>query len=219
MKVAVIGAHGKVARLLLPVLVDRDVEVRGLVRKDEQAPFVRQVGGEPVLLDVEHASTEEIAEALRGADAVVWAAGAGGGNPDRTYAVDRDAAIRSMDAARAAGVDRYVMVSWIGSVPEHGIPEDAAFYPYADAKLAADDHLRGTDLAWTVLGPGTLTDDDPTGAITVLGEHDEVPSGAASRVARADVAMVAAEALRTPETAGRFVRFTAGGTPILEALR
>ncbi len=219
MKVAVIGAHGKVARLLLPVLVDRDVEVRGIVRKDEQEPFVREVGGEPVLLDIEHASTEELTEALRGADAVVWAAGAGGGNPDRTYAVDRDAAIRSMDAARAAGVERYVMVSWIGSVPDHGIPEDAAFYPYADAKLAADHHLRGTDLAWTILGPGTLTDDDPTGAITVLGEHDDMPAGEASRVSRADVAMVAAEVLRTPGTAGRFLRFTAGDTPVLEALR
>lgn len=219
MKVAVIGAHGKVARLLLPVLVDRDVQVRGIVRKDEQEPFVRQVGGEPVLLDVEHASTEQITEALRGVDAVVWAAGAGGGNPDRTYAVDRDAAIRSMDAARAAGVGRYVMVSWIGSVPDHGIPEDAAFFPYADAKLAADDHLRATDLEWTILGPGTLTDDDPTGAITVLGEQDDMPTGAASRVPRADVAMVAAEVLRTPGTAGRFVRFTGGGTPILEALR
>ncbi|WP_069386173.1 SDR family oxidoreductase [Cellulosimicrobium cellulans] len=219
MKVAVIGAHGKVARLLLPVLVDQGVDVRGLVRLEEQLPFVREVGGEPVLLDVEHASTEQIAEALQGADAVVWSAGAGGGNRDRTYAVDRDAAIRSIDAARAAGVRRYVMVSWIGSVPEHGVPEDAAFFAYADAKFAADDHLRGTDLDWTIVGPGTLTDDDPTGAITVLGDDDETPQGAASRVSRADVAMVVAEVLRTPATVGRFVRFTAGETPVLEALR
>lgn len=219
MKVAVIGAHGKVARLLLPILADQGVDARGLVRHEEQLPFVREVGGEPVLLDVEHASTEEIAEALRGVDAVVWAAGAGGGDRDRTYAVDRDAAIRSMDAAKAAGVGRYVMVSWIGSVPDHGIPEDASFYPYADAKLAADDHLRGTDLDWTILGPGTLTDDAPHGAISVLGEDDEMPQGAASKVPRADVAMVVAEALRTPGTTGRFVRFTAGRTPVLEALR
>jgi uncharacterized protein YbjT (DUF2867 family) len=213
MKVAVIGAHGKVARLLLPVLVDRDVEVRGLVRKDEQAPFVRQVGGEPVLLDVEHASTEEIAEALRGADAVVWSAGAGGGNPDRTYAVDRDAAIRSMDAARAAGVDRYVMVSWIGSVPEHGIPEDAAFYPYADAKIAADDHLRGTELAWTVLGPGTLTLEPGRGSVNPGARFDD-----GDVTSRELVAQVAVAVLADDRAARRTLVFGDGDVPIDEWL-
>ena len=219
MKVAVIGAHGKVGRVLLPILADRGAHAAGIVRQQEQLPLVRDLGAEPVLLDVEHAATDQIADALGGFDAVVWSAGAGGGDPDRTYAVDRDAAIRSMDAATSAGVDRYVMVSWIGSVPEHGVPEDAAFFAYADAKLAADDHLRGTDLDWTIVGPGTLTDDDPTGAVSVLGDDDETPQGAASRVPRADVAMVVAEALRTPSSVGRFVRFTAGDTPVLEALR
>ena len=149
----------------------------------------------------------------------MWSAGAGGGSPERTYAVDRDAACRSMDAAAAAGVGRYLMVSWIGSVPDHGVDPDSSFFAYADAKLAADDHLRGTDLDWTILGPGTLTDDDPTGAIRVVGDGaDDVPGGAASQVSRADVSMVVAQAVRTPATVGRFVRFTAGDTPILEAL-
>lgn len=219
MKIALVGAHGKVGRLLVPILVDHDATVTGIVRAEEQLPLVRRLGGEPLLLDVEHASTEEIAAALDGFDAVVWSAGAGGGDPERTYAVDRDAAGRTMDAAVAAGVPRYVMVSWIGS------GTDSSFFAYADAKLAADDHLRGTDLDWTVLGPGTLTDDDPTGAIRVVGDGpdgldgaDDVPDGAASRVSRADVAMVVAQALRTPSTVGRFIRFTAGDTPVLEAL-
>ncbi|MCB7136069.1 NAD(P)H-binding protein [Cellulosimicrobium marinum] len=218
MKVVVIGAHGKVGRVLLPILAEHGDEVAGVVRREEQLPLVRDLGGEPVLLDVEHASTEQIADAVRGYDAVVWTAGAGGGDRDRTYAVDRDAAVRAVDAATSAGVGRFVLVSWIGSVPDHGVPEDSSFFAYADAKLAADDHLRATDLEWTVLGPGTLTDDAPTGAVDVLAEDAETPQGAASQVSRADVAMVVAQTLRTPATVGRFVRFTAGDAPILEAL-
>lgn len=128
--------------------------------------------------------------------------------PERTYAVDRDAAIRSMDAATAAGAQRYVMVSWIGSVPDHGVASDSSFFPYADAKLAADDHLRGTDLDWTILGPGTLTNDDATGMITVDAEE--------GRTSRGNVALVAAQALRSPSTVGQFVRFVDGETPVLE---
>ncbi len=219
MKVVVIGALGKVAQHLVPLLADSGDEVVGIVRKPEQVDRVGDLGGDPVLLDVEHASTDEIAAALDGADAVVWSAGAGGGNPSRTYAVDRDAAIRSMDAASTAGVRRYVMVSWIGSTPDHGVSEDSGFFPYADAKLAADDHLRSSDLDWTILGPGTLTTDPPTGRIAVLGDDEPAPRGSAGQVSRADVAEVAAATLREPATVGRFVRFTAGDVPVAEALR
>ncbi|WP_265521612.1 NAD(P)H-binding protein [Oerskovia flava] len=216
MKVALIGAHGKVGRLAIPLLVEHGASVSGVVRSESQLPLVTELGGEPLLLDVEHASTEEITAALQGHDAVVWSAGAGGGNPDRTYAVDRDAAQRTMDAAAAAGAQRYVMVSWIGSLPDHGVPEDSSFFAYADAKLAADDHLRGTELDWTILGPGTLTTDTPTGTIRVLAD-DERPTGAESNVSRANVALVVAEVLRRPSTVGRFIRFTDGETPVPEA--
>ena len=223
MKVVVIGALGKVARQLVPLLADGGtgpvVDVVAVVRKPEQVDRVADLGAEPLLLDVEHASTDEIAAALAGADAVVWSAGAGGGDKERTYAVDRDAAIRSMDAAASAGVPRYVMVSWVGSTPEHGVHESAGFFPYADAKLAADDHLRTTDLDWTILGPGTLTDEPPTGRITVLPETGAVPAGTDTSVPRADVAQVVAAALREPATVGRFVRFSAGDTAIPTALR
>ena len=208
MNVALIGAHGKVGRLVVPILRDHEIEVSGIVRHESQLPLVEELGGTPLLLDVENATTEEITEALRGHDAVVWSAGAGGGDPDRTYAVDRDAAIRSIDAAAAAGVSRYVMVSWIGSVPDHGIAKDDSFFPYADAKLAADDHLRGTDLDWTILGPGTLTNDEATGTITV-DAHE-------GKTSRGNVALVVAQALRSPSTVGPFVRFVDGETPVLE---
>ena len=93
--------------------------------------------------------------------------GAGGGNPARTYAVDRDAAIRVIDAAAQAGVRRFVMVSYFGAGPDHGVPPDDPFFPYAEAKAAADAHLRASDLDWTVLGPGRLTLEPPTGRIAV----------------------------------------------------
>ncbi|OCI30545.1 SDR family oxidoreductase [Oerskovia enterophila] len=208
MNVALIGAHGKVGRLLVPILTDHDNAVSGIVRLESQLPLVEELGGTPVLLDIEQASTEEMTEALRGHDAVVWSAGAGGGEPERTYAIDRDAAIRSMDAAAAAGVSRYVMVSWIGSVPDHGIAKDNSFFPYADAKLAADDHLRGTDLDWTILGPGTLTNHAATGTIDVDAENGETSRG--------NVALVAAQVLRSPSTVGQFIRFVDGATPVLE---
>ncbi|KRC33012.1 SDR family oxidoreductase [Oerskovia sp. Root22] len=208
MNVALIGAHGKVGRLLVPILTDHDNAVSGIVRLESQLPLVEELGGTPVLLDIEQASTEEMTEALRGHDAVVWSAGAGGGDPERTYAIDRDAAIRSMDAAAAAGVSRYVMVSWIGSVPDHGIAKDNSFFPYADAKLAADDHLRGTDLDWTILGPGTLTNHAATGTIDVDAENGETSRG--------NVALVAAQVLRSPSTVGQFIRFVDGATPVLE---
>ena len=98
---------------------------------------------------------------------MVWSAGAGGGSPERTYAVDRDAAIRSMDAAAEAGVGRYVMVSYFGAGPDHGVPADNSFFAYAEAKAAADAYLRGTGLDWTILGPGALTDGPGNGLIDV----------------------------------------------------
>ncbi|WP_277207412.1 SDR family oxidoreductase [Isoptericola croceus] len=219
MKVVVIGALGKVSRHLLPLLTQGGDDVAGVVRKPEQLDAVTELGAEALLLDVEAASTDRIAMTLDGANAVVWSAGAGGGNPDRTYAVDRDAAIRSMDAAALAAVPRYVMVSWIGSVPDHGVPADSGFYAYADAKLAADEHLRGTHLDWTILGPGTLTDDVGTGLIERVADGVSLARGEDSAVPRADVAQVVAATLHEPLTVGEFVRFRGGRTPIAEALR
>lgn len=209
MRVLVLGGHGKVALLLAPLLTARGDEVTSVIRNPDHAPEVAATGAVPLVLDLE--GGDDLSGALAGQDAVVWSAGAGGGSPERTYAVDRDAAIRSMDAARDAGVERYVMVSWIGSTPDHGVDPDNSFFPYADAKLAADDHLRGTDLRWTILGPGTLTLDPPTGRIELDPDGD-------GRVSRADVAAVIAQTLADDATVGRFIRFGGGDTPIVEAL-
>ncbi|WP_460774092.1 SDR family oxidoreductase [Microbacterium sp. GXF7504] len=211
-RILVFGGHGKVALHLERILADRGDTVTAVIRNPDHEGEVAATGANPVVLDVESADVETLRNLVAGNDAVVWSAGAGGGSPERTYAVDRDAAIRSMDAAVAAGVRRYVMVSWIGSRPDHGVPEGDAFFPYADAKLAADEHLRASGLDATVLGPGTLTLDDATGLI----ELDPEGSG---EVPRADVAAVVAAVLADPTTIGRTIRFGGGRTPIADALR
>jgi uncharacterized protein YbjT (DUF2867 family) len=211
MKVLVLGGHGKVALLLAPLLAARGDDVTSVIRNPDHTGDVTAAGAAPLVLDVESADEAALRDAVAGYDAVVWSAGAGGGSAERTYAVDRDAAIRTMDAAAAAGVRRFVMVSWIGSTPDHGISPDDSFFAYADAKLAADDHLRATALDWTILGPGTLTLGEPTGKITID------PEGK-GEVSRADVAAVIAATLEDDRTVGRFIRFGGGDTPIAEAL-
>ena len=211
-RVVVIGGHGKVALHLERILSERGDEVTALIRNPDHAADIEAAGARPQVADVENMTTDQIADVLRGHDAVVWSAGAGGGNPERTYAVDRDAAIRSMDAATAAGVRRYVMVSYIGSRPDHGVPEDNSFFAYADAKAAADEYLRANDLEWTVLGPGTLTVDAGTGLIEVADDPAE-PS-----VSREDVAAVVAATLVDPGTVHRTIPFNNGTTPIADAL-
>lgn len=212
MKVLIIGGHGKVALLLSPILAARGDEVTAIIRNPDHAEDVAASGASPKVADVETLDAQDIASVLSGQDAIVWSAGAGGGNPARTYAVDRDAAIRAIDAAAAAGVRRFVMVSYLGAKPDHGVPRDSSFFPYAEAKAAADEHLRRSGLDWTILGPGTLTLDPPTGQINVR-------ATGTGRVSRADVAAVVAEVLQRPETVGRTIRFTAGDTSIADALR
>ncbi|OBF57053.1 NAD-dependent dehydratase [Mycobacterium sp. 852002-50816_SCH5313054-b] len=208
-RIVVIGGHGKVALQLARILTDRGDEVTSVFRNPDHSDDVAATGARPVVADIERLDTDALAGLLAGHDAVVFAAGAGGGNPARTYAVDRDAAIRAMDAAERAGVKRFVMVSYFGAGPDHGVPSENSFFPYAEAKAAADEHLRSSDLDWTVLGPGRLTLEPATGRIIV---------GAGSEVSRADVALVAAAALADDSTIGRTIDFNNGDIPIAEAL-
>ena len=210
-RILIIGGHGKVALLLAPLLVARGDDVTSVIRNPAHAAEVAATGATPVVADVEALGVEELSTLLAGHDAVVWSAGAGGGSPTRTYAVDRDAAIRSMDAAASAGVDRYVMVSYFGARADHGVPADSSFFAYAEAKAAADDHLRASELSWTVLGPSSLTLDEPAGRIDVTATE----SGS---VSRADVAAVVAAVLDDDATIGRTIRFNGGDVPIAEAV-
>ncbi|HEY5852754.1 MAG TPA: SDR family oxidoreductase [Aldersonia sp.] len=215
-RVSIIGGHGKIALILAPLLQSGGNDVTSIFRNPHHTDDVEQTGATAVVADVEKLSVDEIAEQLRCQDAVVWSAGAGGGNPERTYAVDRDAAIRTIDAAQKAGVRRFVMVSYMGAGQDHGVPADDPFYPYAQAKADADDHLRASGLDWTIVAPGLLTLDEPSGKIDVVsGQH----SDAHHRTSRANVALVIAGVLDDDaSTAGRMIEFGDGDTPIPEAL-
>jgi len=209
-RIVLIGGHGKVALRLERLLAERGDEVEAIIRNPEHAVDVSATGATPVVADIETLDVDGLADLFRGRDAIVWSAGAGGGDPARTWAVDRDAAIRSMTAAAQAGVSRYVMVSYFGS-PDHSVPESNPFHAYAEAKAAADEHLATTTLDWTILGPSSLNLAPPTGMI-------DTGASESRTVSRADVAAVAAAVLQQPATIGRTIRFNTGRTPIAEAL-
>lgn len=209
--VVIIGGHGKVALRLARLLTERGDRVRSVIRNPDHAAAVTDTGATPVVADIEQLDTAGMAALLAPNDVVVFSAGAGGGNPTRTYAVDRDAAIRTMIAAGQAGVDRYIMVSYFGAGPDHGVAEDSSFFPYAEAKAAADAHLKASDLKWTILGPSALTDEPGSGRITVGTERVT-----GDQVSRDNVAAVAAAAIADPTSAGRVIEFNDGDTPIGE---
>jgi uncharacterized protein YbjT (DUF2867 family) len=212
-RIVVIGGHGKVALHLARILTERGDEVTSVFRNPDHADDVAAMGARPVVADIETLDTAALADLLTGHDAVAFSAGAGGGDPARTYAVDRDAAIRVIDAARQAGVRRFVMVSYFGAGPDHGVSQDNSFFPYAEAKAAADAHLRASDLDWTVLGPGRLTLEPATGRIALGADAADKDA-----VSREDVALVAAAALSDDSTIRRTIDFNNGDLPIAEAL-
>ena len=216
-RTVIIGGHGKVALLAAPLLAEAGHDVVSLIRNPDHAEDVRAAGAEPLVLDIEKADQEELLHALRDADNVVFSAGAGGGDAQRTRAVDHDAAVASMRAAEAAGVRRYVMVSYLGASLEHGLPEDDDFFPYAQAKAEADAALQATDLDWTILGPAALTLVEPTGRITVDPDLD-APDAPRGEVSRGNVARVIAAVLEDPSTVRTRIEFVDGDTPITEAV-
>lgn len=210
-RILLIGGHGKVALLAEPLLVEAGHEVTAVIRNPDHESDIVATGATPLVADIETFDLARFTELVSGSDVVVWSAGAGGGAPERTYAVDRDAAIRSIDAASAAGVRRYVMVSYFGAGPDHGVDPDDGFFAYAEAKAAADAHLRASGLDWTILAPSALTLDDPTGRIDVdATESRSVPRG--------DVAAVIAASIAEPATIGRTIPFNSGDVPIAEAV-
>jgi uncharacterized protein YbjT (DUF2867 family) len=211
MKITLIGGHGKVALLAEPLLVEAGHEVRAVVRNPDHVADVEATGASAAVLDIERLDVAGWEELIAGSDAVVWTAGAGGGSPERTYAVDRDGAKASMDAAQRAGVRRYVMVSYYGASLDHGVDPGDGFFAYAQSKAEADEHLRGTDLDWTILGPSGLTLEEPSGRIDASGAEG-------GQVSRGNVAQVIAEVVGRPDTYGTFLQFNDGDTPIADAV-
>jgi uncharacterized protein YbjT (DUF2867 family) len=212
-RVAIIGAHGRVAQQLMRLLYDDGDDFVGIVRNEEHADDIYRFGGEGVLLDIEQADTDAIAHAIDGCDAVVFTAGAGpDSGPARKATVDYGGSVKSQRAAAQAGVRRFVQVSAMGM--DDPVADDAgdSWRAYVEAKRDADAELRSADLDWTVLRPGSLTLDDGVGLIEAA---DRVERGS---ISREDVARVIVGTLRNPATVHTQFEFVSGGTPIGDAL-
>jgi uncharacterized protein YbjT (DUF2867 family) len=213
-RVLIAGAHGKTARHLTRMLVEDGHEVRGLVRKEEQTGDVEADGAEPVLVDLEAEEVEgRLGDAVKGCDAVVFAAGAGPGSGDeRKETMDYGGAAKLVEAAESNGARRYLMLSAMGAADPEAGPE--AMRPYLRAKARADERLQSSSLDYTVIRPGSLTEDGGTGAIEAaekLGRRGEIP--------REDVARTFAAALEDENTYHKTFEILAGEIPIREALR
>jgi uncharacterized protein YbjT (DUF2867 family) len=206
MRIIIAGGHGQIALRLEERLGSG---AAGLVRNPAHVADVEATGAEAVVCDLERASTEEVAELLRGADAVVFAAGAGpGSGAARKDTVDRGASVLLADAAERAGVRRFVQISSMGAGKPPRPGGDDVWAAYIKAKTEAEDDLRARDLDWTVLRPGRLTDEPGTGLVRLA---PEVPPGA---VPRDDVAAVIVALLANPGTIGQTLELVSGDTPI-----
>jgi uncharacterized protein YbjT (DUF2867 family) len=211
MRVAIAGGHGQIALRLARVLKDRGDEAVALIRNPDHAADAEQAGAEPVVVDLEHADDDEVASAIDGVDAVVFAAGAGpGSGAARKETMDYGGAVKLLDAAKAKGVRRYVIISSMGA--DANAQGDDTFQVYLRAKGRADDAVRASGLDWTVVRPGSLTNDPGTGTVN-LGAS--VPRG---EVSREDVAQVLAAVLHAPATAGQTVDLVGGDVPVQQAV-
>jgi nucleoside-diphosphate-sugar epimerase len=217
MRVVIAGAHGQIARRLGRLLSSRGDTVVGIVRNPDHRADLEADGVEPVVLDLEHASVADVTAVVSGADAVVFAAGGGPASGiARKDTVDRGAAVLLAEAAEAAGVRPYLLVSSIGveAVAGGAVPEgmDEVFVAYLRAKLAAEtDVLSRAGLAPVVLRPGSLTDEPGTGRVRL--EH----TTERGQVPRDDVAAVLLELLDHPAD-GVVVELLSGDTPVAEAV-
>ena len=212
MRVVIAGGHGKIARHLEALLTSRGDDAIGIVRNPDHRSDLTDIGAEAVVLDLEHATVDEVRQVLDGADAVVFAAGSGpGSGPERKLTVDRDGAILLADAALAAGVRRYVIVSSMGAGT--GSPDsDDVMEVYSYAKGQADDAVRARDLDVTVVRPGRLTDEDPTGRVTIATSVER------GEITRADVARVLLAVLDRDRLTGTTFEVVGGRDEVEHAL-
>lgn len=211
--IAIVGGHGQVARLLIPLLTARGDLPVALIRDPDQAADLPGAATRP--LDIESASVDDFVTAFTSCEAVVFAAGGGGdGSVERKRTVDLEGSLKSIEAAeRLGGIKRFVQVSAMGVEQEPDADMGESWVAYVKAKREADEKLRASSLDWTIIRPGKLTDDEGTGRVKA-GEdtgYGEIP--------RADVAAVLAAALADDSTIGRTIEVIGGDTPVADALR
>jgi uncharacterized protein YbjT (DUF2867 family) len=212
MDIVVIGGHGKVAMRLLKLLVERGDRARGVIRNPDHVADLEQLGAEAVVLDLETEDSAKLAAAIDGAHAVVFAAGAGpGSGAERKQTVDLGGAVKLIEACQAKSIERYVMVSSIGAQER---PEGDGFAVYLRAKHDADQALIRSGLSYSIVRPGSLTDDPGSGRIDAsvhLGRRGSIP--------RDDVAATLAGTLAEPNTIDKLFEVFEGETPVAEALK
>ena len=212
MRVVIAGGHGKIALILERLLAEAGHEPIAIIRNPDHREDVDATGASAVVLDLEEASVTEVGQVLKDADAAVFAAGAGpGSSAARKFTVDRDAAILLADAAEAAGVPRLVVISAINT-DRFDPASDDVFQLYLRAKSEADASVRGRDLDWTIVRPGSLTNDPGTGRI-LAGS-----SVAGGSIPRADVAATIAAVLETGAASRTQFELVSGDAPIDRAL-
>jgi uncharacterized protein YbjT (DUF2867 family) len=211
MRVAIAGGHGQIALRLAKALSERGDKAVAIIRNPDHADDVRQAGAEPAVVDLEHASEDEVARAIAGCDAAVFSAGAGpGSGPQRKETMDYGGAVKLIAGAKQAGISRYVIVSSVGANPDAAGSD--TFSVYLRAKGRADEAVRSSGLDTTVVRPGGLTNDPGTGRVS-LGE-----SLRRGRVPRDDVAAVIVAVLDSPNTIGKTFEVIGGDTPVAEAV-
>lgn len=212
--VAVVGGNGKIARRLHPLLVERGHTPVALVRSEAQRAELEALGAQVRILDIENATTDAFAAAFGGCDVVVFSAGGGpDGNVERKRTVDLEGSLKSIQAATERGISRFVQVSAINV--DDPVADDASevWAAYVAAKADADAALRATDLDWTILRPGRLTDDEGTGSVAFG------PDVQRAEIPRADVAAVIAELVDTGAGVRAQANLVSGDVPVTEAVK
>lgn len=213
MNVVIAGGHGQIALRLTENLAAAGHAATGLIRNPDHADDIAAVGGRAVVCDLETADAEHVAGLLGGVDAVVFAAGAGpGSGAARKDTVDRAGSVLLADAAERAGVSRFVQISAMGAGHEPDPSGGEVWAAYIKAKARAEEDLRSRDLDWVILRPGALTDDEPSGTVTLAESVERGP------VSRGDVAAVVAAMLATPALTCRTLELIGGQTPVDRAV-
>lgn len=208
MKISIVGAHGNISMLLIPKLIKKGHQVRGIIRKESQKEDLKKLGAEPVVADLE--LQDDISDAVGDVDAVLFAAGAGpGSGAHRKWTVDRDGAIKLINACKKNGINRYLIISAMGLDQPRG---NDVFRTYLKAKAEADEAVKKSGLDYTIVKPGRLTDEPGSRNVSVGTDLDR------GEVPREDVAAVLAELFERPESAGLEFDLVSGDTPVVEAI-
>lgn len=213
MKVLVVGANGQIGKHLVRMIQESEHEAKAMIRNQEQASYFNDLGAETVVVDLEQ-GIEDIAKAAEGVDAIVFTAGSGPHTgKDKTILIDLDGAVKTIEAAKKAGVKRFVMVSSFDTRREAILEAPSSFAPYVAAKHYADEWLKNTDLDYTIVHPGALTNEKGTGNVKVATELEinEVP--------REDIAAVIFQTIDDSELIGKQFQVVSGDTPIADALQ